>query len=354
MSFENLNFKSNPNFKYKEVVIEKTECLGSSYQFDCYKGKDNETYLVSPYWDITRADKPDHHISIINLKTKEKLLTLEGHKDRVLTVRYFQDPYTKKDYLISADRKYKVIVWDLSDNGKNIFEIESKYESFIYSVLLFFEEGNKIYAVSSTLASGESWVYPLEDKNKKEEIKDTKELNVYFMTYWWDEKNKEHNIISCGKNKILISEFKAKTNYTIPTDEKHPYNLGGMVFKNKEKNYLITSATYGLIKVIDLEEKKEIYSFNLENVFFYSFVRWNDRYILLNDCLQRRILVLDMDDGYKIKSKVLCPEMYFDRFIKKVDHPIYGESIMSVGIDWKIRLFVNRNISRTDENEKKE
>ena len=354
MSFENLNFKSNPNFKYKEVVIEKTECLGSSYQFDCYKGKDDQTYLVSPYWDITRADKPDHHISIINLKTKEKLLTLEGHKDRVLTVRYFQDPYTKKDYLISADRKYKVIVWDLSDNGKNIFEIESKYESFIYSVLLFFEEGNKIYAVSSTLASGESWVYPLEDKNKKEEIKDTKELNVYFMTYWWDEKNKEHNIISCGKNKILISEFKAKTNYTIPTDEKHPYNLGGMVFKNKEKNYLITSATYGLIKVIDLEEKKEIYSFNLENVFFYSFVRWNDRYILLNDCLQRRILVLDMDDGYKIKSKVLCPEMYFDRFIKKVDHPIYGESIMSVGIDWKIRLFVNRNISRTDENEKKE
>ena len=53
-----------------------------------------------------------------------------------------------------------------------------------------------------------------------------------------------------------------------------------------------------------------------------------------------------MKDGYKIKSKGLCPEMYFDRFIKKVDHPIYGESVMSVGIDWKIRLFVNRDIKR--------
>ena len=53
-----------------------------------------------------------------------------------------------------------------------------------------------------------------------------------------------------------------------------------------------------------------------------------------------------MEDNYKIKSKVLCPEFFFDRFIKKVDHPLYGESILSVGIDWKIKLFVNRNISR--------
>ena len=119
-----------------------------------------------------------------------------------------------------------------------------------------------------------------------------------------------------------------------------------MVFENDGKDYVICSATYGHIKIIDLEAKAQIHSFDLEDVFFYSFIRWNAQYILLNDCLQRRILVLDMKDNYKVKSKVLCPEMYFDRFIKKVDHPIYGESIMSVGIDWKIRLFVNRDIKR--------
>jgi len=123
------------------------------------------------------------------------------------------------------------------------------------------------------------------------------------MTYWWDEKKNDHNIIQCGKNKILISQYKAKTNYSITTDEKHPYNLGGMVYKHKDKDYLITSATYGLIKVIDLELKKEIHSIVLEDVFFYSFVKWNEQYILLNDCLQRRILILDMDDDYKIKKQ---------------------------------------------------
>jgi hypothetical protein len=354
MSFDLDNFKSNPNFKFKEIVIEKTECLGGSFQFDCYKDN-GEVYLISPYWDIDRADKPEiqHYLSIINLKTKKVALKLEGHKDRVITARYFQDPYTKKHYIISADRKCRVIVWDLSDNGKQIYNKDDiKYESFIYSIILFFEPNSKIYAVISTLASGESWVIPLDKPEGKKALKDSKELNVYFMTYWWDENKKQHNIISCAKNKIQINQYVHGSTdecYSIQTDDKHPYNLGGMVFKNKGKDYLITSATYGLIKIIDLQERKEIHNLTFEDVFLYSFIRWNDQYILLNDTLQRRILVLDMNDNYKIKSKVLCPEMYFDRFIRKVDHPIYGESILSVGIDWKIKLFVNRNITRTIE-----
>jgi len=346
MSFENVNFSANPSFKFKEIVVEKTECLGGTYQYDCFKGDDGETYLISPYWDIDNIEKREHHISIINLRTRETRV-LNGHKDRVLTVRYFQDPYTKKHYLISADRKTRVLVWDLSDNYKIILDTELKYESFIYSVLLFFEE-NKIYAVTSTLSNGETFVIPLDDKEHKIEIPNTKDFNIYFLTYWWDEKNKEHNIIQCGKNKIKISQFKARTDFEFQTDDKHPYNMDGMVFKNKGKDYLITSATYGLIKVIDLEERREIVSMTFDDVFFCSFVRWNDYYILLNDKLQRRILVLDMENNYQVISKVLLPEMYHDKFIKKIDHPKYGESLLSVGIDWKLKLFVNRTITSDD------
>lgn len=165
-------------------------------------------------------------------------------------------------------------------------------------------------------------------------------------------KNKAHTIIQCGKNKIQIAQWNKNLNNSkqFQTDDKHPYNLGAMVFKNQEKDLCITSATYGLIKIIDLNKLEEYKTITLEDVFLYSFVRWNDQYILVNDTLQRRILVIDMTDDYKIKSKVLCPEFYFDRFIKKVDHPVYGESILSVGIDWKIKLFVNRNIVRLPDN----
>lgn len=346
MSFDNVNFTSNPNFKFKEIVIEKTECLAATYQFDVFKDKDGETYLISPYWNIEHPETPIHHISIINLKNNKLHLKLEGHQDRVLTVRFFQNPYTGKNYLISADRKYRVIVWNLSNNGEQIFNEEVKYESFLYSSLLMFEESGLIYAVTSTLSNGETFVFTVDEEKKKEAVPKTKDISVYFLAYWWDKNKKDHNIIQCCKNKILISEFKSKKDTEFPTDDKHPYNLSAMVFENNGKDYVICSATYGHIKVIDLETKIQIHSFDIEDVFFYSFSRWNDKYILLNDCLQRRILVLDMKDDFKLKSKVLCPEMFFDKFFRKVDHPIYGESIMTVGIDWKIRLFVNRDIKR--------
>ena len=350
MSFENAIFTSNPNFKFKEVVMEKSECLASTYQFDCYKAKDGKTILISPYFDIDRPGDRIHHISLVDLETKEVVKKLEGHKDRVLTARYFQEPKEKKDYLISADRKHHVIVWDLED-GKKIFERDLKYDSFIYSVLLMFEDSN-IYPVVSTLGSGETFVFKVGSNDEGTALHDTKDLNIYFLAYWWDEKNKAHNIIQCGKNKIQIAQWNKdiNTQYQIQTDDKHPYNLGGMVYQHNGKDLCITSATYGLIKIIDLKEKKEFRpQIQLEDVFLYSFVKWNDQYILVNDCLQRRVLVLDMNDDYKIKSKVLCPEFFFDRFIKKVDHPVYGESILSVGIDWKIKLFVNRNIIRLPE-----
>ena len=51
MSLETIN---KPNFKFKEYISEKADCLGSSYQFDCYKDKNGEVILISPYFD-------DHH-----------------------------------------------------------------------------------------------------------------------------------------------------------------------------------------------------------------------------------------------------------------------------------------------------
>ena len=128
-----------------------------------------------------------------------------------------------------------------------------------------------------------------------------------------------------------------------------------MVFKKGDKDLLITSSTRGLIQVIDLKEKDEtkkvIFTKEYPEVFFYNFVRWNDKYFLLYEALQRRILILDTDNEYKIVSKVLCPEMYFDRFIRKVDHPKYGESVLSVGIDWKVKLYINRNIVKEEKKE---
>ena len=353
MSFQDLSFKSTPNFRWKENVAVNSDCLSASFQFDCYRDKKNDVILITPYFDLKKAADKDYHISLINLKTKE-VHKLPDHKQRVSTVRYFQDPKTKKDYFISADREYKIKVWDLGNEPsecKPILQTEIKYEGFIYSCLLMFE-GDKMYGVTSSLgANSHTKVFDVKNPGQIVDINESNGLLVYYLDYWFNansqDENKRHVIIQGAKNKILMSEFPSNsTYYTIDIGQDYPYIQSGLVFKDKNGNDLFAfSATYGLVRIEDLATKTNVKTINLTmgEVHLYSFVKWNEQYLLLNDCQQSRIIVFDMEDDYKIKSKIVCPEMGFDKFMRKVDHPVYGESILSVGIDWTIKLFVNRN-----------
>ena len=363
MSFEEQMFKTNPNFCYKETIFDKGDCLSGSYLFDVYRDKDNEVKVIAPYFDVNKAAESDNHISIINLRNNEVVKELKGHKDRVISVRYFQDPKTKRDLLISSDRKQNVIVWDLSNDGSKEFEVETKYEGFIYSCYLIFDE-SKILAVTSSIGSNSvTKVYNIKEAGSVMELNDSKNLNVYYVDYWYNENGKDNNekhvIIQCAKNKVLFTNYPSNTTYyTMQTDDNFPYILTGKVFKNKGRDMFAWAASYGLIKIVDLaslssEKKDDIKIKEIEmkdDVHLCGFVRWNEHYLLLNDCAQRRVIVIDTDDDYKINSKVLCPEMHFEKFILKVDHPLYGESLLSEGIDYKLKLFVNRNLVVTKEN----
>ena len=266
-------------------------------------------------------------------------------------MRYFQNPETKNDYFISADRSHKVIVWDLSNDCNKIFEKEVKFEGPINCALLMFIKNNMYVVVSSLGANNSTKIIDVNDKNFVREIESSKNIIMFFLEHWvnknQEDEDKKNIIIQCGKNKILFTEFPSNNTYNVvDTNENNPFILGGIVFKNNDRDMFAFSASYGLIQIIDLENKNIVKTIQLKNVQLYSFVRWNERYLLINDCLQRRIIVIDVLDDYKIKSKVLCPEQNFDRFIKKINHPLYGESILSIGIDWKIKLFVNRDVMK--------
>ena len=46
----------------------------------------------------------------------------------------------------------------------------------------------------------------------------------------------------------------------------------------------------------------------------------------------------------QIKMQVEIKEIFsHERFIRKVKHPLYGEALISVGNDYKIKLFINKN-----------
>lgn len=363
MSFQELCFKSTPNFKWQEDISDRSESLSNSYNFDCYKDKTGNVILITPYFEIEKAYELDYHICFIDLATNKVIHTL-GDKDskepqnkRVTCVRFFKNKVEDKDYFISADTAYKVRVWNLGNNPKEcakIFETDIKYEGFIYSCLLIFEPG-KIYAVASSIGSNNhTKVFDINNGGNCKDLNTSNNLNVYYLDYWFNaketDKNKQHVIIQAAKGKVIFTEFPSDTQYySIDIGDDYPYIQSGLAFKQtqqngEERDLFVFSATYGLVVCVDIAKKTEVKRIKMQmgEVHLFSFVKWNNQYLLLNDCQQARIIVFDMFNDFDDISKIVCPEMELHKFMRKIIHPKYGESLLSLGIDWKIKLFVPR------------
>ena len=154
MSFNDVCFKTNPNFRFQEIVTDKSDALSNACIFDVYKDRDKNIILIAPFFDSVNIMKQDYHVSLIDLKENKEIRKLEGHQDRILTCRYFKDPSSENDYIISADRKSNVIVWDISNDFIKKLDINLEYDAFIYSCLLIFdEEQNRMFAVASSVSS---------------------------------------------------------------------------------------------------------------------------------------------------------------------------------------------------------
>ena len=52
--------------------------------------------------------------SIDNFKTIKRLL---GYMKRIVFIKYFKNPYTNQQYLVSGDREAKIKVWEIIDEN---------------------------------------------------------------------------------------------------------------------------------------------------------------------------------------------------------------------------------------------
>ena len=66
-------------------------------------------------------------------------------------------------------------------------------------------------------------------------------------------------------------------------------------------------------------------------------IEWNKKYIIVADFNNKSFKIIDIDNGtiYSINTE------HIDRLkcVKKVNHPIYGESLLTAGEDKTIKLW---------------
>lgn len=341
----NILFKNNPNLRYKEDIIYDNDSIGFNDLFDIFSSNiDNKLYIISP-------NKISFSLDIYLLENTNQIVnSLKGHNNHITMLKYYfnSNDNLKKEYIISADINGVVIIWEINDiNNYKKYDIKLKTNDFIYSCLMYFESINA-YIITSTCGKDDTKLFILNDQNNikfVKNIKNSKNNNVYYLLIWPNKISKEMHLIQFCKKKIVISNINSNEIYWNLIDEKNkdgPY-MNGFIYSNKKNEneyyeYLYSVSMNGYINIWELHQKLLINSIFINNNFLNQIIQWNENYIIMTNGNKNNILIMDLNCG-RIISNIFSKHEKGIINIKKVVHPIYGESLLSCGLEGSIFLW---------------
>ena len=336
--------KDPTKLKFKSDITTTNASFGYDL-FEIYISyKNNKEYLVSP-------NSINYNLYIFKLKNNQIVASLRGHENQITTIRYFINFNSKNEYLISADINKYVIIWDITNNYKKIQSINTKYKDSIFSCLLMFPiEINNFYIITSSFANSgndedsSTKLYLSSYDQPTKYIKNTNNIPIFYLLPWFNKQNKKNYLIQFSSSKIIIND--------ILSDEKckelvtHPGNhYSGLIYSEGKKDYLLSPSSNGYVYVYELYNPNDYIKsiINTNGCLLTNIINWgNDCFIItdfhnkffkiFHNCFSNNMLMVDNVIDSCHNDKLVC--------IKKINHPIYGESLLSAANDNKIKLWI--------------
>ena len=339
----NYKFKKNPNLKYKYDISNTNQKKGLNDIFEVFLSyKDNEEYIVSP--------NLKHNLDIFTIYQNKKLLSLEGHKNMITTIRYFINNKDNNEYLISADKNKIIIIWDVSNNYNIKYEINTSYIKTIFSCLLIFPFNNDNdeddgYIISSTESISDNTsdsatkIYSLNNGTFIRSIHNSNQNKIWFLLSWYNKNNNKFYIIQFSYRKIIIDNLLEDELYSELVHFPEHNHYSGFLYNKDNNDYLCTSSQNGYVHIWDLYKKILVKSINTKNKCqLLHIIQWNDKYAIVADSFNKSFKVIDLIN-YKVISEIKGQHTDNLISVKKIYHPIYGELLISGGIDKTLKLW---------------
>ena len=333
---EKLNHKfiKNPqNLKYKIDINTTNDSFGRNDIFEVFVSvKDLKSYLISK--------NNNYNLDIYRLEDNSLIKSIKHHTNRLTIVRYFLDSNTNKEYLITADQNKMVTLWDIGNNFKILYEIKTGYSGKIYSCILVFGINGKNYLLTSSNGLNDNIKkYDFESGTFILNINNTNNNHTYYLLYWLNKKTNDHYIIECCEGKILIHNLLKEETYSelkCPNGGRH---FSGFIYNKDDIDYLCNGCGSGYINIWDLFNKKLISSiYDNQGSYLHHIIQWNDKYAIIADATKNSFKIFDYEE-----KKYICniggKHSNYVIGVKKIDHPIYGESLLSSGADSTIKLW---------------
>ena len=345
--------KKNPeNLKFKQDIISTNTKGGLNDIFEVYTSiKDNKQYLISP-------NKNTFILELITLIDNKIQASLKGHLKKVTSIRYFLNNYNNNEYLISADEGRMVIVWDITNNYSIKYSINTKYNDIIYSCLLVFinesyensnsNSNNNIdeniitstYGISDDNEKSGTKIYSLDNNGEfVNYIDNTNNNSVYYLLSFFNKKNNKYYIIQFSYMKIFINNLLEDELYAELTQEQKLSHYSGFIYEiDEDKCYLYSSSKNGYINIWDLYNKKLINNININGSILCHMIQWDEKYAIVADYNGKSFKIIDIQN-YNMVKDINGEHTKEVKTIKKVKHPLYGDSLLTAGNDYTIKLW---------------
>lgn len=329
------NFITNPlKMKFRKDISDK---LQKNYTIDsvfcAFTTYDGISYVA---WG-----SPSYTLDIYDLMQNKIIKSIAGFNSHIHITRHFFDKISKKDYLLTTTLSKSCKIFDCKDFS-NILTLKDCHNStYMYSGLIIFDNLSPKDPFIVTSAPNEDLKVWNFDKKVVNTI-NTKKDYTYFLNVWYDDRNNENKIfiINANGKDVKIYNYRTgelyKTFLTSEPGTSSIWHMSACMKIIEEKPHLFESDGNGNFNIWDIDTGLVKKKTSIKNCCLRGICIWNDEYVIVA-ASDKCVKVINYNTGIvegQIEGhvNVVCT-------VTKILHPVLGESILTGGIDGKIKLY---------------
>jgi WD40 repeat protein len=328
------HYKTNPKEiqLLTDITKDSYSCTNLDNTYNIFKSINNKFYLI--YATENKS------LICYDLNEQNIIKELKNyHSEYITNLRHYLDERNKRDLIMSISKQDNNIrIWDIR-SWECIVNITEANESGYLLSACFLYENNQIYIITSN-SNFENNSEPIKifdfNGNKIKDIKDSNE-ETYFIDTYYDNILSNNYIITGNKNYVKSYVFNKNELYHKYYDKDNGGHGSIIINSNEEIIKLIDSCDDGNIRIWNFHSGLLLNKIEVTKKCLYGICLWNDNYLFVG-CSDKTIKLIELYNGLVIKSLTGHNDVVLT--IKKIDHPQYGESLITQGAgDDQIKLW---------------
>jgi WD40 repeat protein len=263
----------------------------------------------------------------------------KAHYQLINNFRYCLDEKNNRDLILSLSSKDNNIkVWNI-ENWECIFDFKYFYKKGETYSVCFLKIKNQNYIVSSnSLDSPSIKVFNL--NGKKVKTFDYSKIKIIYIDSYYDTKLNKNYIIICNELYVLSHDYTSNSLYHMYYEKGNNEQHNCIFIDSKEEIIkLIESSELGYIRIWNFHSGELLKKIRVQKHGLKGICLWNSEYIFIG-CNNKKIILVNLKNDQIVKT--FCSHKESVISIKKIFHPLYGECLISQGLQFgKIKLWIN-------------